>query len=126
NRFDGPNVPDWIRSLTRGLGADITVDATGNPLVIKDVIASCRTLGKVHLKSTHGIDTPINLTDAVVREITLYTSRCGPFDKAIEGLRSGEISVDKLISKKFQLEDIKKAIDFNNIGQDHIKTIIHI
>ncbi len=126
NRFDGPYVPDWIKSLTRGLGADITIDATGNPLAIKDVIASCRTLGKVHLKSTHGLDTSINLTDAIVRELTLYTSRCGPFDKAIQGLKDGTIDVEKLISKKYPLKDIDKAIDFNNISQDHIKTIIHI
>ncbi|MFX1455296.1 MAG: alcohol dehydrogenase catalytic domain-containing protein [Promethearchaeota archaeon] len=126
NRFDGPNTVNRIKNITAGLGADIVIDATGNPLAIKDVIESCKTLGKVHLKSTHGLDTPVNLTDVIVREITLYTSRCGPFDKAIEGLNSGKINVDKLISKKLPLEDIEKAIDFNNINQDHIKTIIHI
>ncbi|MFW9825701.1 MAG: zinc-binding dehydrogenase [Candidatus Thorarchaeota archaeon] len=126
NRFDGPNTVNRIRNITDGLGADIVIDATGNPIAIKDVIDSCKTLGKVHLKSTHGIDTPINLTDAIVREITFYTSRCGPFDKAIEGLNSGKINVDKLISKKLALKDIEKAIEFDNITQDHIKTIIHI
>jgi alcohol dehydrogenase len=126
NRFDGPNTVNRIKNLTNGIGADVVIDATGNPLALKDVLASCRTLGKVHLKSTHGIDTPINLTDVIVRELTLYTSRCGPFDKAIEGLETGKIKVDKLISKKLSLKDIDKAIDFNNINQDHIKTIIHI
>ncbi len=126
NRFDDSNITDMIKTLTRGLGADVVIDATGNPLAIKDVLASCRTLGKVHLKSTHGLDTPINLTDLIVRELTLYTSRCGPFDKAIEGLKSGKINVDKLISKKIPLKDIGKAVDFYNINQDHIKTIIRI
>ena len=126
NRFDGPNTINRIKNLTNGLGADVVIDATGNPLAINDVLASCRTLGKVHLKSTHGLDTLVNLTDVIVRELTLYTSRCGPFDKAIEGLKTGKIDVDKLISKKIPLKDIGKAIDFNNINQDHIKTIIHI
>ena len=126
NRFDGPNTVTRIKNLTNGIGADVVIDATGNPLAIKDIIASCRTLGKVHLKSTHGLDTPVNLTDVIVRELTLYTSRCGPFDKAIEGLKTGKINVDKLISKKIPLKDIAKAIDFNKINQDHIKTIIHI
>ncbi|MFW9896408.1 MAG: zinc-binding dehydrogenase [Candidatus Thorarchaeota archaeon] len=126
NRFDGPNTVNRIKNITAGLGADIVIDATGNPLAIKDVIESCKTLGKVHLKSTHGINTPVNLTDVIVREITLYTSRCGPFNKAIEGLNSGKINVDKLISKILPLKDIEKAMDFNNINQDHIKTIIHI
>ena len=126
NRFDGPNTVNRIKILTDGLGADVVIDATGNPLAINDVLASCRTLGKVHLKSTHGLDTPIILTDVIVRELTLYSSRCGPFDKAIEGLNTGKIIVDKLISKKIPLKDIGKAIDFNNINQDHVKTIIHI
>ncbi|MFW9773825.1 MAG: zinc-binding dehydrogenase, partial [Candidatus Thorarchaeota archaeon] len=70
NRFEGPNIANKIRDFTIGLGADIVVDATGNPLALNDVINSCKTQGKVHLKSTHGIDTPVNLTEIVVRELT--------------------------------------------------------
>jgi len=126
NRFEEPNVSEKIKILTNGLGADVVIDATGNPLAIKDVIDSCRTLGKVHLKSTHGISTPINVTDLIISELTIYTSRCGPFDKAIDGLKSGKINVKNLISEKFPLYDIRKAIDLHNTSQDHIKTIIHI
>jgi threonine dehydrogenase-like Zn-dependent dehydrogenase len=126
NRFEGPNVPNKIKGLTNGLGADIVVDTTGNPAALKDVIASCRTRGKIHIKSTHGIDTPIDLTDVVVRELTIYSSRCGPFDKAIEGLDSGKVKVDKLISKKYKLEDIEKVISSFEDIHHHIKTIIHI
>jgi len=126
NRIDKPNVIDRIKTLTNGLGADVVIDATGNPLAIKDVIDSCRTLGKVHLKSTHGLNTPINVTDLIVRELTIYTSRCGPFDKAIEGLKSGKINVTNLISKKFPLMDIGKAVELYKTSQDHIKSIIHI
>ncbi|MFX1280193.1 MAG: zinc-binding dehydrogenase [Promethearchaeota archaeon] len=126
NRFDGPNIPNKIISLTGGLGADIVADTTGNPVALKDVIASCRTRGKIHIKSTHGIETPINLTDVVVRELTIYSSRCGPFDIAIEGLKSGKIKVDKLISKKYKLEEIEKAVSSFEDIHHHIKTIIHI
>ncbi|MFW9824788.1 MAG: alcohol dehydrogenase, partial [Candidatus Thorarchaeota archaeon] len=82
--------------------------------------------GKVHLKSTHGIDTPVNLTEIVVRELTLYSSRCGPFPKAINGLQSGVIKVDKLISKKYDLKDIEKAFNAHKKSKDLIKTIINI
>lgn len=126
NRFNCKSVSDKIKIVTRGLGADIVIDSTGNPEALRDIINSCRTRGKVHIKSTHGVDTPINLTDIVVRELTLYSSRCGPFKKAIEGLKTGMINVDKLISKKIPLKDIGKVVDFYNLNQDHIKTIIHI
>jgi alcohol dehydrogenase len=95
-------------------------------LALNDVIASCKARGKVHLKNTHGHNTTVNLTDLVIREITLYSSRCGPFDKAIDGLVSGEIQVKKLISKTFDLDDIKKAVSPYKDDQDHIKTIVHI
>ena len=126
NRFDGVNIPDTIKTYTNDLGADIVVDATGNPLAVNDVLASCRTRGKIHIKSTHGVNTPINLTDLVVRELTLYSSRCGPFEKAIDGLKSGKIEVEKLISKKFDLKDIKKALNFHMKNPEYIKAIIRI
>ncbi|MFX1375791.1 MAG: zinc-binding dehydrogenase [Promethearchaeota archaeon] len=126
NRFEGLNIPNKIKNFTNGLGADIVVDTTGNPVALEDVIASCRTRGKIHIKSTHGIETPINLTDVVVRELTIYSSRCGPFEKAIEGLTSGQIKVDKLISKKYKLEDIEKAVSTFEEIHHHIKTIINI
>lgn len=126
NRFEGPDIPRKIKNLTNGLGADIVIDTTGNPHALKDVIASCRTRGKIHIKSTHGINTPIDLTDVVIRELTIYSSRCGPFEKAIEGLSSGKIKVDKLISKKYKLDDIAKAIGSFEDIHHHIKTIINI
>ncbi|MFX0019677.1 MAG: zinc-binding dehydrogenase [Promethearchaeota archaeon] len=124
NRLKVKNIPNKIKEITKGLGADIVVDATGNPNVFSDIIASCRTRGKIHIKSTHGLDTPVNLTDLVVREITIYTSRCGPFNKAIDGLKSGNIQVKDLISKKFPLERISEAFTSYRNSKDHIKTIL--
>ncbi|MFX1495863.1 MAG: zinc-binding dehydrogenase [Promethearchaeota archaeon] len=124
NRLKVKNIPNEIKKITSGLGADIVVDATGNPNAVSDIIASCRTRGKIHIKSTHGLDTPMNLTDIVVRELTIYSSRCGPFNKAIEGLKSGKIQVKDLISKEFPLEKINEAFASYEKSRDHIKTIL--
>ncbi|MFX1569588.1 MAG: zinc-binding dehydrogenase [Promethearchaeota archaeon] len=124
NRLKIKDIPKEVKNLTDGLGADIVVDATGNPNVLNDVIACCRTRGKIHIKSTHGLETPINLTEIVVRELTLYSSRCGPFDKAIDGLRSGNIKVKDLISKKYNLDEIHEAFNSYSISRDHIKTLV--
>jgi alcohol dehydrogenase len=126
NRLKTTDIVKVIQDITNGLGADIVIDTTGNPDALKNVIASCRTRGKIHLKSTHGFDTPINLTDIVVRELTLYSSRCGPFEKAIKGLKSGKIQVKDLISKEFSLKDIKKAFASYEKSRDHIKTIVKV
>ena len=126
NRLNCADIPQKIKSLTKDLGVDIALDATGNPNALSDIIASCRTRGKIHVKSTHGIDTPINLTEVVVRELTLYSSRCGPFEKAIEGLESGQISIKELISKTFTLDNIKEALESYKQDRNHIKTIIQV
>jgi len=126
NRSDVENVVDEIRSFTDNLGADIVVDTTGNPEALIDIVASCKTRGKIHIKSTHGLRTPINLTDIVVREITVYSSRCGPFDKAIEGLNSGDIKVKSLVSKMYDLENIREAFAAYDEDPDFIKAVIVI
>lgn len=126
NRLKTEKIADKIKNLTNNLGADIVIDTTGNPNALKEVVDSCRTRGKLHIKSTHGIATPINLTDIVVRELTIYSSRCGPFEKAIEGLRSGKIQVKKLISKEFSFDEIKEAFTSYEKNRDSIKAIIRI
>ena len=124
NRFNIKSIPEEIKRLTNGLGADIVVDTTGNPESIKDIINSCRTRGKLHIKSTHGLDTPVNITDIVVRELTLYSSRCGPFEKAIDGLKSKKVVVKELISNEYPLISIKEALNSYKKSRDHIKTIL--
>lgn len=126
NRLKVKSIPNKIRELTIGLGADIVLDSSGNPNVLENVIQSCKILGKIHVKSTHGQSTPLNITDIVVRELTLYSSRCGPFNKAIEGLKSGKIRVKELITEVYSLEDIQQAIQSYGKSRDHVKTIITI
>jgi threonine dehydrogenase-like Zn-dependent dehydrogenase len=126
NRLKNERIAEKIKNLTHNLGADIVIDTTGNPNALEDIVASCRTRGKIHIKSTHGLATPINLTDVVVREITIYSSRCGPFEKAIEGLKNGEIKVKELISKEYTLDNIQDAFTPYELNRDHIKTIIRI
>lgn len=126
NRLEIANMPQRIQKITGGLGADIVVDATGNPNALHNIISSCRTRGKLHIKSTHGLETPINLTEIVVRELTLYSSRCGPFEKAIKGLKSGEIKVMELISQEYKLEKIQEAFASYEKNKENIKTLIKI
>ncbi len=126
NRMKEKNIVNEIKDYTNGIGADIVIDTSGNPKVIADLISSCKSRGKLHIKSTHGIDVPINLTELVVREITLYTSRCGPFQKAIEGLKTGNIKVKTMISNIFPLKEVNLAFVSYNKDHDNIKTVIEV
>lgn len=124
NRLKCKGIPEEIKKITKNLGADIILDTSGNPDSLYDVVKSCRTRGKIHIKSTHGLDVPVNLTDIVVREITIYSSRCGPFELAIQGLESGKIHVKDLISNVYNLYEIEEAFNSYEKNKDQIKSII--
>ncbi|MFW9993580.1 MAG: zinc-binding dehydrogenase [Candidatus Odinarchaeota archaeon] len=124
NRHECKNIPGKITRLTNGTGADIVVDTTGNPDALADIVASCRARGKLHIKSTYGV-TPINLRDIVMKEITIYTSRCGPFEKAIKGLEKS-INIEDLNTRSYKLDDVEEAFKACREKSDHIRAVLII
>lgn len=123
NRHNNVDVAQTIKDMSDG-GADIVVDASGSPQVLQEIVLSCRSRGKIHIKSTHGDPTLINLTEMVQKEITLYTSRCGPFKKAIDALKSKNIVVEKLNTHIYSLEQVEEVFNSYGNNKDHIRTIL--
>ncbi len=92
-----------VKAFSGGHGVDVMIEATGNPRALNQAIYATRARGKIALKSTHGVPVPFDLTVAVVKEVSLFTSRCGPFDKAIELVEAGKIDLKSLISEVYPL-----------------------
>ena len=90
---------------------DLVVEATGGTSGFLDSMKLVKPRGTVILKSTIASKENLDLTPAVVNEITLVGSRCGPFRPAINALASGIISVDDLIESEYNLENFKEAFD---------------
>jgi len=104
--------PKWIvLKETSGLGADVVVEATGNPDGLNLALALVRNRGIVALKSTHGQQVLVDATQIAVRELTLQGSRCGPFDEAIRMLKDGKVNVKPLVSTKYKLARAKEAFE---------------
>ncbi|WXG46394.1 MAG: alcohol dehydrogenase catalytic domain-containing protein [Candidatus Atabeyarchaeum deiterrae] len=101
-----------VLSETDGLGANIVVEATGNPNALSLALSIVRHRGTVALKSTHGEQSRIDASQVAVREITLQGSRCGPFEEAIKLLNEKKVKVKPLISAKFPLRKAKEAFKF--------------
>ena len=125
NYNDVENITEEIAKLTNGKGTDIAIDATGSAEALTEIIESTRSRGKIHIKSTHGTLSQINVTDLVVREINIYTSRCGPFNKAIGLINSGNINLKPLISKIFTLDKIVDAFKSAK-SKDVLKVIVKV
>ncbi len=92
-------------------GFDLVVEATGNNSGFVDTMKLVKPRGIVILKSTIASRENLDLTTAVVNEITLIGSRCGTFRPAIEALSSKKILVDNLIDSTFPLEKFQEAIE---------------
>ena len=90
----------------------LVIEATGNNSGFVDSMKLVKPRGTVILKSTVASRENLDLTQAVVNEITLIGSRCGTFRPAIEALATKQISVDSLIDSTFPLEDFQDAIKY--------------
>lgn len=88
---------------------DIVVEATGRAAGLRDALSLAEPRGVVVLKSTfHGL-VEASTWPAVVDEITLVGSRCGPFRPAIELLRTGAVQVKPLVARVAPLADFESA-----------------
>ena len=90
---------------------DVVVDATGRKSGLKLATLLVRPQGIVVLKTTIRDLSEIDVSQIVVKEITLIGSRCGPFEPAIKALESGKIVVKDMIDSVFNLEDFQKAFE---------------
>ena len=90
---------------------DTVVECTGNPEGFALARHAVRPRGTLVMKSTYADQLTLDAAALVVDEITLVGSRCGPFEPAIELLRSGEIYVEELISDRLPLSTALAAFE---------------
>ena len=90
----------------------LVVEATGSPtgLILAQRMAEPR--GTLILKSTFHGTAAVETWPIVVKEVTVLGSRCGPFRRAVELLRSGKVDPKALISRTFALRDAVKALAY--------------
>jgi threonine dehydrogenase-like Zn-dependent dehydrogenase len=90
----------------------LVVEATGSPtgLILAQQMTEPR--GTLILKSTFHGTVAVETWPIVVKEVTVLGSRCGPFRRAVELLRSGKVDPKLLISRTFSLSDAAKALAY--------------
>jgi len=91
--------------------ADIVVDCTGSDTGLPTALTLVRPRGTIVLKTTVAGEQTLAWAPFVIDEVTLIGSRCGPFDKALEALAAGLVSVAPLISERFDLSDGVQALE---------------
>lgn len=90
---------------------DVVVEATGSAVGFATALEITRHLGTLVLKSTAAQEAALDLTPAVVKEVTVIGSRCGPFPLALDALEHNRVEVRDLISARYSLEDGPEAFE---------------
>ncbi|MFQ5479730.1 MAG: alcohol dehydrogenase catalytic domain-containing protein [Thermodesulfobacteriota bacterium] len=106
-------------------GFDLTVDCTGGGNGLSDALSITRPRGTVVLKTTVAKRGGEALNQAVIDEITIVGSRCGPFPPAIKAIASGTIDVKPFISAVYPLEDGPCAIE-ESVKDSVLKVLISV
>ena len=108
-----------VEELVPRADCDVVVECSGAPQGLELALQLVRPRGTVVLKSTYADAGPIDLAPAVVGEVTVLGSRCGPFSEAISALARKQIDVSSMISRTFRIERgteaLKAAADPDNI-----------
>lgn len=92
-------------------GADVVIEATGHPGGYAAARRLARPRGTLVLKSTFRDPVDADLTMAVVNEVTLIGSRCGPFAPALRLLERGLVQVTGLIQARYPLSEALTAFE---------------
>ena len=90
----------------------LLVEATGSPAGLALAQQMTEPRGTLILKSTFHGAASVETWPAVVKELTIVGSRCGPFDKAVALLRSGKVDPRPLITGTFPLGEAPAAIRY--------------
>jgi threonine dehydrogenase-like Zn-dependent dehydrogenase len=106
-------------------GADVVVEASGSPDGVRRALELVRPEGTVILKTTVADNVPLPLSAAVVNEVKIVGSRCGPFRPALEALALGNVEVRPMISERYELSDGVQALR-RAASKEVMKVLIHI
>jgi alcohol dehydrogenase len=104
---------EQIKSLTDGLGADVTIEAVG----IADTFEMCTRLvrpgGHVANVGVHGKPAMLHLEDLWTRNVTITTGLVDTWSTPtlLKLVRSGQLDAAKFITHRFALGEMEKAYD---------------
>lgn len=115
----GVNPAKEIRKLTGG-GADIAIEAIGNPLTIDQAFSSLKTGGRLCIVGYTGQDVKISAGRIMFREMEIVGSLgCRPVDyhKIVDMVKGGRIKVTEMVTARFPLDEINEALDLLRSGK---------
>ena len=117
-----------VREATAGRGADVVVDAAGDPALIAPAIEMLAPGGRLVVYGISHRPVPDFTTFPLYfKELTLYGSRAltpGDFAPAIELVASGAVDVDGFITASYPLERVAAAFEEYERSADSVLRLV--
>jgi propanol-preferring alcohol dehydrogenase len=108
-----------IRKLTGG-GADIAIEAIGNPMTIEQAFGSLKSGGRLCVVGYSDQDVKFNAGRIMFREMEIVGSLgCRPVDYArlVDMAKGGKVKVAEMVTSRFPLDSINEAFDLLRTGK---------
>lgn len=130
NKMDGCKPRDKVLELTKGLGAEIQVEAAGAaPHTIPEIELSLSSQGKIIYLGRAATSTPMHLDILVSEANKVIGARghagYGIFPYIIKLLHRGRLNVMPMISRKYPFEKVMEALKMS-VERDDAKILIRI
>ena len=121
---------DAIMDATDGMGVDLAIDAAGTADTIAQCFENVKSGGRVMLYGIPSSDARAELPviDCILRQITVcgYTGNETAWDKLIELVSEGRISLKEMVTKTLPLSQFRRAVDLLESGDSSIiKVVLH-
>jgi len=102
-----------VQSMTDGLGADVVIEAAGQPETFELAVQLSRPGASVASIAVHGRPAALHLEDQWLRDITITTGLADTSStpKLLRLLASGQLDPGKLVTHRFGFSDIGLAYD---------------
>jgi L-iditol 2-dehydrogenase len=125
-KADDPGLPEKIRALTGGRGADAAFEVVGLPQTVKTAIDSIRKGGSVTLVGNLKPQVELPLQAVVTRELTLIgtCASAGEYPECLELIASGKINVTEFISATSPLEQGAQWFDRLYAGEKGLMKVL--
>ncbi len=102
-----------VRSLTGGLGADVTIEAVGVPATFELAVELSRPGGRIANIGVHGAPATLHLEDQWTRDITITTGLVDAYSTPtlLRLLASHHIDAGRFVTHRFTLDEFDSAYD---------------
>jgi alcohol dehydrogenase len=102
-----------VRSLTDGLGADVTIEAVGVPATFELAVALARPGGRIANVGVHGEPAMLHLEEQWIRNITVTTGLVDTYSTPtlLRLVTSHQIDAGRFVTHHFALNDFAEAYD---------------